>query len=101
MVLLKEMGNAMSCSHGNISIENKKFNLTESNSSAMNFKEFNDNYENLSSSPVIKEFNLNYRQNDLVNDVLNETYWRIYVPSSVSGSCQGNIIFGAVQANEI
>jgi hypothetical protein len=94
-------GNAMNCSRGeikNISINYEKFNLTLSNGGSMNLSEFGAKYVNLTSSPTVKKFNLDYRKNDLVNDAINLTYWRIYVPRGVSGDCQGNIIFGAVQA---
>jgi len=64
----------------------------------MNLSEFEKKYVNLTSSPNVKKFNLDYRKNDLTNDAINVTYWRIYVPLGVSGNCQGNIIFGAVQA---
>lgn len=94
-------GNAMNCSQGvikNISISNERFNLTGSNSGAINMSEFSNKYVNLTSAPDVKKFNLDYRKNDLVNDALNLTYWRIYVPQGVYGDCKGNIIFGAVQA---
>jgi len=96
----EEDGNAMNCESGNISIEYEKFNITNSNSSEMVLDEFENNYQNLSSSETIKKFNLDYRKNDLVNEATNGTYWRIYIPKKVYGSCQGNIVFGAVQANE-
>ena len=50
---------------------------------------------NLTESPVIKRFDLSSRTDDLVDDVTNSTYWRIYVPQGVAGSCEGNIVFGA------
>ncbi len=93
--------NAMVCSEGtikNISIEYEKFNLTSSNEGVIDLSEFETKYVNLTSSPTVKKFNLDYRKDDLVNDAINLTYWRIYVPQGVSGNCQGNIIFGAVQA---
>ncbi len=97
-------GNAMNCSLGpvkNISIENEKFNLTKSTPGNLNIGQFVGNYTNLTSSPVIKKFNLEYRRNDTETKAINSTYWRIYLPTGVSGTCQGNIIFGAVQANEV
>jgi len=35
---------------------------------------------------------------NVVNDAINSTYWRIYVPLGVAGTCQGNIVFGATVA---
>ena len=96
-------GNAMNCSLGavqNISIEYKRYNLTQSNTGSLNLSEFQGIYTNLSSDPVIRKFNLNYRQNDITNEAINSTYWRVYVPPGVSGSCSGNVIFGAVESPE-
>jgi len=96
-------GNAMNCTLGlvkNISIENQKYNLTHSNEDALSLSQFIGNYTNLTSSPKIKKFNLNYRQEEITNEAINSTYWRIYVPTGVAGTCQGNIIFGAVESNE-
>jgi hypothetical protein len=93
--------NAMNCSGAgikNISINYEKFNLTAPNSGSLNLTEFEKKYTNLTSSPSTRKFDLNYRENDLVNNATKSTYWRIYVPSGISGNCQGNIIFGAVQA---
>jgi hypothetical protein len=92
-------GYAMTCSElENISIEYEKFNLSSSNDGEINLTEFESKYTNLTSSPDVKKFDLNYRSNDFVNEAMNSTYWRIYVPAEVTGNCQGNIVFGAVQA---
>ncbi len=92
---------AMNCTLGgtkNISVEHEKYNLTESNPGDLGLDQADSAYKNLSSISIVHEFNLDYRTNDDVNDVFNSTYWRIYVPLGVAGSCQGNIIFGAVQS---
>jgi hypothetical protein len=94
-------GYAMNCSEGdvgNISIDYEKFNLTGSNPGILTLDQANANYTNLTSSPDVKKFNLDYRKNDELNDAVNDTYWRLYVPSEITGNCQGNIVFGAVQA---
>ncbi|MGY4884736.1 MAG: hypothetical protein ACP5NZ_04125 [Nanobdellota archaeon] len=94
-------GYAMNCSEGeirNISIENEKYNLTDSNVGDITLAEFESKYKNLTSYPVVNEFNLDYRKDDITNNALNSTYWRIYVPTGISGNCQGNIVFGAAQA---
>jgi hypothetical protein len=95
-------GFAMNCTLGteNISIEYEKFNLTSSNAPITGLAEFDNYYQNITSDVKVREFNLNYRQNDTENEATNETYWRIYVPAGVGGTCQGNIIFGAIQAPE-
>jgi len=95
-------GYAMNCTLGfnkNIPIDYEKYNLTTSTAGPVSLTEFDNKYINLSSSPVINEFDLNYRHNDTVNKAKNETYWRMYVPEGIGGTCQGNILFGATQAS--
>ncbi|OGJ21315.1 hypothetical protein A3K73_05680 [Candidatus Pacearchaeota archaeon RBG_13_36_9] len=92
---------AMNCTLGNIkniSIEHEKYNMTSSNDSVLNLGQTAGIYKNLTSSTIVEMFNLGYRTNDTIQDAINATYWRIYVPLGVAGSCQGNIIFGAVQS---
>ncbi len=96
-------GNAMNCTLGtikNISILHEKYNLTQSNPVISSFDDLLKNYVNLTSSPVVKRFELEYRQNDIVNEAIKPTYWRIYVPLGVGGTCQGNIVFGATVSPE-
>lgn len=93
--------NSMNCSLGNIkniSIGYEKYNLNRSISGVLSLTEFANNYTNLTSSPFTQEYNLNYRQNDVTNEAINSTYWRIYVPLGVAGTCQGNIVFGAIKS---
>ena len=96
-------GYAMNCSIENrtIDIGYEKFNLTASNTSTLTLSEFEGIYTNLSSTATIYNFTLNYRQNDLTNDAVNASYWRIYVPQGAAGNCTGTIVFGATQANGI
>jgi hypothetical protein len=97
-------GNAMNCTLGsvkNISIQNEKYNLTNSNSGDSDLTGFIANYTNTTSNPIVRTFNLDYRHNDTLSEAWNQTYWRIYVPLGVAGTCQGNIVFGAVQANGV
>ncbi|RMD65519.1 hypothetical protein D6817_05890 [Candidatus Pacearchaeota archaeon] len=94
-------GNAMNCTLGavkNISIEYEKYNVTASNPGSLTLAQFESLYRNLTSSSVINEFNLDYRRNDTAPyiDDTNASYWRIYVPLGVAGSCTGNIVFGSV-----
>ncbi|HOF44162.1 MAG TPA: hypothetical protein PLE51_02195 [Candidatus Pacearchaeota archaeon] len=94
-------GNAMNCTLGsikNISIEHEKYNLTTSHPGVLDLTQTLTRYANLTSAPVVRRYNLEYRQNDLVNEAINSTYWRIYVPLGVAGTCEGNIVFGATTA---
>jgi hypothetical protein len=93
-------GLAMNCSlgsNGTIPIGFEKYNLTNSMSGELSLIQFNNNYTNLTTNPVVKRYELNFRQNDTYNEAINSTYWRIYVPIGVAGNCTGNILFGATQ----
>ena len=85
----------MICSGDNISIEHTKYNMTGSNPGAITLAQAETLYTNLTSSPIIKELNMNPRQNDEVNEAKNDTYWRVYVPQGPAFSCQGHIVLGA------
>jgi len=92
---------AMNCTKGNvknISLMYEKYNLTESNPIITSLSAFETMYTNLTNAAVIKKFSLNYRQDDSYDDAINSTYWRIYVPTGVAGTCSGNIVFGATKA---
>jgi hypothetical protein len=96
-------GLAMNCTLGNIGTiasMYEKYNLTASNPGPLSLTEFEGNYTNITSTgtPEIKKFELAARTNDALNDAIKESYWRIYVPKGVAGTCLGNIIFGATQA---
>lgn len=94
-------GYSMVCDYGtvqNISIDYEKYNLTESHSGSQTLSQFEANYTNLTDTPTVRIFNQLPRTNDSVNDVLNSTYWRVYLPLGVAGTCNGTILFGAVQA---
>lgn len=96
-------GYAMNCTKGNlqnISIEHEKYNVTDSTPGPLTLAQTDVVYRNLTGdpgSPVVNEFALDYRQDD-ANEARNQTYWRMYVPIGVAGSCSGNIVFGATQA---
>jgi hypothetical protein len=93
-------GLAMNCSLGrvgNIPLDYEKYNLTSTTAGEVSLTVFENLYLNLTNAPVVKEFNLNQRTNDALDDAVKETFWRIYVPKGAAGSCQGNIVFGATQ----
>jgi hypothetical protein len=95
-------GWAMNCTKGNlknISVMYEKYNLTASTPTVTGLSDFETYYTNLTNASTTKRFNLNFRQNEGSDDAINATYWRIYVPRGVAGSCSGNIIFGAIKAN--
>jgi hypothetical protein len=81
-----------------IPIENQKYNLTHSTEGDITLGDFEPAYSPLGSDAEIKEFNLDYRKNQIVNDAFRPTYWRIRVPESIEGTCSGNIVFGATTA---
>jgi hypothetical protein len=96
--------NAMNCTLGsikNISIEHEKYNLTSSTAGALTLGQTATAYYNLTNASMVpvREFNLNYRQDDSVDDAINTTYWRIYVPIGVAGTCQGRVVIGATKSS--
>jgi hypothetical protein len=99
-------GFAMNCTAGsneNISIMYEKYNLTDSNDSAvLTLSEFESLYVNLTENVIVRRFDLDHRTNDTDQFVgeTNTTYWRIYVPIGPAGTCTGNIVFGANRAVE-
>lgn len=94
-------GLAMNCSLGlekNITLDYEKYNVSVSNGGALSLSEFESSYKNVTALEVLETINLNYRQDDVSTDAINPTYWRIYVPRGVAGTCSGNIVFGAVKS---
>lgn len=93
---------SMNCTLGsikNISIGHEKYNLSAPNPGPLDIASFSTGlYTNLSRVPKIRKLDLNFRQDDGYNEAVNASYWRIYVPMGVAGSCSGNIVFGAVVA---
>ncbi len=95
-------GRAMTCtsgSIGNISIEHEKYNITNSTVGlTLSLAEVDITYTNLSDTAVFNDINISQRQEDSMNgtDDYQTTYWRIYVPDGVAGTCQGNITFAAI-----
>ncbi|MEM4331000.1 MAG: hypothetical protein QW273_03270 [Candidatus Pacearchaeota archaeon] len=100
-------GYAMNCSlppsgTGKIPIYYEKYNLTESNPGTISsLSEFEEKYINLTSSQVVKKFELDKRRNETYNEAVKDSFWRIYIPVGVAGNCTGNIIFGATVAPEM
>ena len=91
---------AMNCSNEeNISIMYEKYNLTSSNPTIFGLGDFESLYTNLTNDTVVKKFNLNFRQQETYDDAINATYWRIYVPMEIEGTCSGNILFSATKAD--
>ncbi|NCN87212.1 hypothetical protein GW932_05245 [archaeon] len=97
-------GHAMNCSKGSytfIDIFYEKYNLTASNFGVLSLSETEALHANLTSSEVMENFDLPARQNDAFNEAVNATYWRIYVPKGLAGTCEGNIVFGAVDSSTV
>lgn len=96
-------GLAMNCtlgSVGTIADMYEKYNLTASTPGDLSLSEFEAVYVNLTSegTPAIRQFDLSPREDDTINEAIKESYWRIYVPRGVAGTCNGTVIFGAVQS---
>ena len=76
----------------------EKYNLTESNPTITGLTNFETFYLNLTNVTTVKNISLDFRQQESYDDAVWPTYWRIYVPRGVAGSCSGNIVFGATSA---
>ena len=97
--LVKDNGHAMNCSKGSypyIDIDYEKFNLTDTTPVVSDLLEFETFYVNLTStlSPPVYDFQLIPRVTTR-SLATQDTYWRIYVPKGLAGTCEGYIDFGA------
>ena len=83
---------AMVCNYGNISFGYHRY-IAGLN---VSFSEMT----NLTNQTVNTNFTLPQRTNDApvgIRKDINETYWRLEIPLSVGGLCNGTIIFGATE----
>ena len=89
---LPNVGNlSMICGYGNISMNYERYTALSGTSY--------DNMINLSnSSTQLTNFTLPVRTNDANygNDT-NTTYWRIQIPLTIGGYCNGTVIFSAIE----
>jgi hypothetical protein len=88
---------SMLCEYGNISIGSQRYEIGSDRIGATNY----DDMIHLTNQTV--ETNLTFPQR--VDDAnfgadRNSTVWKIQVPLSVGGLCNGTIIFGAIDASE-
>jgi hypothetical protein len=84
---------AMICDFGNITFDNHRY-VVGSNTSF-------DNMKNLSNSSQDSGFTFLQRIDDSnFGQDRNNTFWRLSIPLSVGGLCNGTIIFGAIETNE-
>lgn len=94
-------GLAMNCTlglNGTISQDYERYNLTDSTSTSVSLTEFLLGYKKVANTDVLESIGLNFRHNDETSEAINPTYWRIYVPTEVAGTCEGNLVFSAVAA---
>ena len=83
---------AMVCEQGTIPIGYEKFSIT----SGQNY----DSMTALSNNTISMGITLPVRTNDTSYDNdKKQSYWRIYIPSSVAGYCNGTIEFFAIDAS--
>ena len=84
---------SMTCNIGNISILYERYSTIRGTS-------FTDMINLSNITKEIDDFKLPIRTNDTNygNDT-NATYWRIYIPNSVAGSCNGTIEFYATDSS--
>ena len=88
------MGDGLSfnCTQGNISIQYEKYNITDQGQDVTR-------YYNLSSSPAsVPGLTVNQQVDD-TQQVINRTYWALYVPPNPFGTCNGTVVFQAEAAS--
>ncbi len=81
----------MYCDIGNISVDSEKFNLIGGTNIA--------NYRNLSHSATQVPGMTMLQQTNDSQQVLNTTYWILFVPPNPFGRCNGTIIFQAERSS--
>ncbi len=82
---------SMICTTGNITVTNERYDTIQG-------ENFNDMINLSNESAMVSGFILNQRTNDSnieYGDDLNITYWMFQVPYSVSGTCNGTVVFEA------
>jgi hypothetical protein len=77
---------SMICELGNISIDDERYNIT----SGQNW----NNMVNLTNSNKLISGLIVYSRND-TDLKINKTYWKIRIPTGVSGLCNGTLLFTA------
>ena len=79
------------CELGNITITNHRFSYIDTNWSTMTPLNY--------SSRNLGNITFPQRQNDTdYGPDRNNTIWRVYIPNSIGGFCNGTVVFNAVQA---
>ncbi len=76
------------CAVGNISVENQKFSLTAGDDFQTQYLALGSAYQQIPSLTLLQQVNDSQQ-------VINATYWRLYVPPNPFGQCNGTIIFQA------
>lgn len=89
------MNNTMLCELGNISFGHQRYAFGTDQVGSTSFATM----INLSNQTVQTGFNLAHRTNDSYFEAdRNSTIWRLEIPLSVGGLCNGTIIFGAIES---
>ncbi len=84
-------GLAFVCEQGNISIENERYSLTEAQPYT-SYLPLNSTFEQIPSLTMVQQTNDSQQ-------VINATYWKLYVPPNPHGICNGTIVFQAESAS--
>jgi hypothetical protein len=82
---------AFVCQFNNISIANEKYSLNATADFATQYVALSSNFT------IVNSLMLPQQQNDS-QQVINNTYWRLYVPPNPFGQCNGTVVFQAEYA---
>jgi hypothetical protein len=81
-------GLAFVCAVGNITIDNEKFGLNATGDFLNDFVSLNTSFKQIGNLTMPQQ------QNDS-QQVINSTFWRLYVPPNPFGQCNGTVVFQA------
>lgn len=85
-------GLAMVCDIGDISIGNQRYSLNEAG-------DFTIDYFPLTPADVLIPGLSLAKQTDPNTQIINQTFWRLYVPPNPFGVCSGTVVFQAESAS--
>lgn len=81
-------GLAFVCMIGNITVANEKYSLNKTGDFVINYLSLSSNFT------LIPSLTLPQQTNDS-QQVINSTYWRLYIPPNPFGQCNGTVVFEA------
>lgn len=85
-------GLAFVCDIGTITIANEKYSLNQTGDFSIDYTSLSTSFTQLGGLTLPQQINDSLQ-------VMNNTYWRLYVPPNPFGQCNGTVVFQAEAAN--